>query len=126
MGIVTAAASPNITGLSWGRVDTDAGSFRDAKLWPGGGRAWDWAETGTHHVPGVQTADVAEILDHGAKVVVIGCGQQERLQVGAEALATAREQGTTVEVLPTAEAVERYNERAAAGDRVGALIHSTC
>ena len=27
------------------------GDGKDFKLWPGGGRAWDWRETGTHHRP---------------------------------------------------------------------------
>jgi hypothetical protein len=39
--------SPRITHLSWGRIEVEGGrGFKDAKLWPGGGRAWDWKETG--------------------------------------------------------------------------------
>jgi hypothetical protein len=49
--------SPRITSLPWGRIETEDGrAFKDAKLWPGGGREWDWAETGTSHVPGIQPA----------------------------------------------------------------------
>ena len=49
------AVAPRITGSSWGRIETDDGrSFKDAKLWPGGGREWDWTETGTGHRPGIQ------------------------------------------------------------------------
>ena len=52
--------SPRITHLSWGRLEVEGGrSFKDAKLWPGGGRAWDWKETGTRHRPGIQLADGA-------------------------------------------------------------------
>lgn len=53
--------SPRIITLSWGSVDTEVGTFRDAKLWPGGGRGWGWNETGTDHVPGIEAADV-EVL----------------------------------------------------------------
>ncbi len=62
--------SPRITRLSWGHLEIEgAHAFRDAKLYPGGAREWDWRETGTHHVPGIQPADVAELLDHGAEVL---------------------------------------------------------
>ncbi len=118
--------SPKITELSWGSLETEAGTFRDAKLWPGGGRGWDWNETGTDHTPGIQPADVEELLDNGADVVVVGRGQQGRLQVMDETLATIEERGATAEVLDTQTAVERYNELAEQGMAVAALIHSTC
>jgi hypothetical protein len=118
--------SPTITALSWGGVETDAGSFRDAKLWPGGGRGWDWNETGTAHTPGVQPADVEELLANGADVVVLSQGQGGRLQVMDETLAVIAQRGAAAEVLHTREAVARYNELARQGTAVGALIHSTC
>ncbi len=118
--------SPRITELSWGSVETDAGTFRDARLWPGGGRDWDWNETGTGHEPGVQPADVEELLNNGADVVVIGRGQQGRLQVMDATLSRIEDQGAMAETLDTQEAVERYNQLAEQGVAVGALIHSTC
>jgi hypothetical protein len=58
--------SPRITQLSWGRLEVDGDqTFKDAKLFPGGAREWDWRETGTHHVPGIQPADLEELLAHG-------------------------------------------------------------
>lgn len=118
--------APRITVLSWGQVTTEAGSFRDAKLWPGGGRNWDWTETGTQHVPGIQRADVAELLDRGPEIIILGRGQQERLRVTDEALAAAEERGVLSEVLATQQAVERYNTLVEQGVAVAALIHSTC
>ena len=47
------------------------GMGKDFKLYTGGGRAWDWAETGTRHSPGVQPADVEELVAHGATAVVL-------------------------------------------------------
>jgi NAD(P)-dependent dehydrogenase (short-subunit alcohol dehydrogenase family) len=41
---------------------------------PGGGREWNWLETGTHHNPGIQIAEVEELLEHGAGVVVLSRG----------------------------------------------------
>lgn len=119
-------ASPKITALSWGNLEVEGqGSFKDAKLWPGGARAWDWRETGTEHDPGIQLADVEELLERGSRVVILSRGMNERLQVRRETVAKLEERGVRVEVLQTEEAVRRYN--ALAGDEpVGALIHSTC
>lgn len=123
----TTQASPKITSISWGTTRVqDAGTFKDAKLWPGGARRWDWDETGTRHDPGIQPADVQELLDHGARAVVLSRGMNRRLQVMDETVEMLEDRGVDVEVLPTEEAVERYNERASDGEPVGALIHSTC
>jgi len=119
-------ASPRITGLAWGRIEiSDGRTFRDAKLWPGGGREWDWTETGTHHEPGIQPADVAEILEHGAETVVLSRGVYERLRTCRETLDLLARKGVAVEVLQTERAVERYNALAETGP-VGGLFHSTC
>jgi len=119
-------ASPRITGLAWGRIEiSDGRTFRDAKLWPGGGREWDWTETGTHHEPGIQPADVAEILEHGAETVVLSRGVYERLRTCRETLDLLARKGVVVEVLQTERAVERYNALAETGP-VGGLFHSTC
>ncbi len=121
------ASSPKITGLEWGSTEVEGhGAFKDAKLWPGGVRAWDWNETGTHHEPGVQPADVEELLDNGARVVVLSRGQHQRLRVMDETVAAIEERGGQAEVLETQQAVDRYNQLADAGEPVGALIHSTC
>lgn len=113
--------------LSWGEVTVEEhGVFRDVKLWPGGARGWDWDETGTSHTPGVQIADVEELVDQGAEVVVLSRGQNRRLEVPEETLEWLIDQGVSAEVLESNQAVERYNELARDGQRVGALIHSTC
>lgn len=122
----SSATSPEVRELSWGSVETDVGTFRDAKLWPGGGRGWDWGETGTHHDPGIQLADAEELLEHGAEVVVLSRGQQGRLRVPEETIAALDDAGAAVEVHDTAAASTRYNELATAGRAVGALLHSTC
>jgi hypothetical protein len=67
--------SPRIARLAWGRIDVEGyPPFKDAKIFPGGAREWDWGETGTRHVPGIQPADVQELIEHGAKSVVLSKG----------------------------------------------------
>jgi hypothetical protein len=118
--------SPRISRLSWGRLEVEgAGAFKDAKLYPGGARAWDWHETGTRHVPGIQVADVEELLERGAEVIVLARGVFERLQVCPETLDLLKNKGIPAHVLPTEEAVRLYNELATKRP-VGALVHSTC
>lgn len=118
--------SPRITHISWGHLEIDGRkSFKDAKLYPGGAREWDWRETGTRHVPGIQPADVEELLQHGAEVIVLAKGFHERLQVQPATLQMLAERGIQVHVLQTEAAVQRYNELRETA-RVGGLFHSTC
>jgi hypothetical protein len=118
--------SPRILHLSWGRLEVEGlGAFKDAKLYPGGVREWNWRDTGTRHVPGIQPADVAELVDHGAEVVVLSKGMLERLQVCPETLDMLERKGIPAHVLPTEDAVRLYNELAAK-QKVGGLFHSTC
>jgi hypothetical protein len=119
--------SPKITYLAWGELQTaDGHTFKDVKLWPGGAREWDWNEYGTHHQPGIQPAEVDELIKHGAEIVILSKGQIERLQVMDETLDKLAAAGIEAEVLETNRAVERYNQLVDEGRAVGALIHSTC
>jgi hypothetical protein len=117
--------SPRITHLSWGRLEVQDGAFKDAKLFPGGSREWDWNETGTSHVAGIQPADVEELLEYGATVVVLSKGFYERLQICQQTLQMLEDKNITVHVKQSQEAVRIYNELSQT-ERVGALIHSTC
>ena len=122
------ASSPQITHLSWGHLEVEGQnkSFKDAKVFPGGARAWDWNETGTRHAPGIQPADVEELLDQGAEEVVLSRGMNERLQVCPETLEMLEERGIPVHTLQTEKAVERFNELSRSKTAVGGLFHSTC
>ena len=101
------------------------GAGRDFKLYPGGGRAWDWRETGTHHVPGIQPADIQELLDHGSRIVILSRGMQLALQTCSATLQLLRERRINYRVEETTAAVEIYNELAQT-EPVGGLFHSTC
>ena len=119
--------SPAIEHLSWGVMQIHAlGTGKDVKLWPGGGRSWDWRETNTQHVPGIQVADIAELIDHGAKVIVLSRGMQLVLQTSPETIAWLEQHGMKYHVLETREAAKLYNELAGQGVAVGGLFHSTC
>jgi hypothetical protein len=67
-----------ITDLAWGQMEVtingEVQHFKDCKLWPGGAREWRWEETGTHHKPGIQLADIGKVLTHDMDTKVISGG----------------------------------------------------
>ena len=122
-----ATNSPKIEALTWGHIRVESlGDGKDFKLWPGGGRVWDWTETGTRHRPGIQPADCEELLTAGASEVVLSRGMWRALGVPKETLEWLENAGVRWHALETRAAVARYNELAQAGLPVGGLFHSTC
>jgi hypothetical protein len=118
--------SPRVLAVAWGRMEVDGiGAGKDFKLYPGGGREWDWNETGTRHSPGIQPADVDELLAHGATVVVLSLGMNRRLQVDPRTLDYLAGQSVAAHTAETREAVRIYNDLAR-DTPVAGLFHSTC
>ena len=118
--------SPRIVRISWGRMEIEGlGAGKDFKLYPGGGRAWDWAETGTRHSPGIQPADVEELVANGATTVVLSQGLNKQLQVHPDTCHYLAERSITVRVAETREAVKIYNDLTER-TLVAGLFHSTC
>jgi hypothetical protein len=117
--------APKITGHRWGELVVGATRFRDAKLAPDGAVEWDWRASDTHHVPGIQIADVEYLLERGSQLVILSRGFELVLQVPPETIAWM-EPRVRFEILESGLAIARYNELAEAGEPVGALIHSTC
>jgi hypothetical protein len=117
---------PRIAQISWGRMEVEGlGAGKDFKLYPGGGRAWDWAETGTRHSPGIQPADVEELVARGATTVVLSQGMNKQLQVPPGTRRYLEARSITVHVAETREAVKIYNDLTQ-GALVAGLFHSTC
>ncbi len=118
--------SPRILDLSWGRMDVEGlGVGKDFKLFPGGGRLWDWALSGTAHEPGIRRRDVDDLLNYGATVVVLSRGMELRLQVPQLTVEYLEARSIVVKVAETREAVRIYNELAET-TMVGGVFHSTC
>ncbi|XP_043308591.1 mth938 domain-containing protein isoform X2 [Cervus elaphus] len=141
-------SSPEIASLSWGQMKVQGSTkiYKDCKVWPGGSRDWDWRETGTEglcpqglppptlqetlqnqqHSPGVQPADVEEVVEKGVQILVIGRGMSEALKVPPSTVEYLKKKGIDVRVLQTEQAVKEYNALVTQGIRVGGVFHSTC
>ena len=96
------------------------------RLWPGGGREWDWRETNTRHVPGIQVTDLAELMDRGANVLILSRGMDLVLQTAPDTLQWLAQNSVQNHILETRAAAMLYNKLANEGAAVGGLFHSTC
>jgi len=119
--------SPRITYLSWGMMTVEGvGSGKDFKLWPGGGRVWDWNETNTQHLPGIQPADVDELLSYCAEEIILSRGMLLALHTCPETIELLEAKNIKFHIVETKQASELYNQLAEDGKAVGGLFHSTC
>lgn len=119
-----------ITHLSWGHMEITLNDqpllFKDCKVWPGGAKEWDWHLTGTRHQPGIQPADIEEILAQGVEKMIVSRGMDLMLHTCPETEGLLREKGIEYHILETREAVAKFNELMETGKRVGGIFHSTC
>lgn len=120
-------ASPRILSSGWGKMEVEKiGISKDFKLWPGGGRSWDWSEYGTDHSKGIQQGDLEELMTNGCRVVVLTTGRMKRLKVPNQIVDSLKESSIEVIVADTEKAIQIYNDYVSKGMAVGGLFHSTC
>ena len=119
-----------ISHLSWGQIDVTISGrsyqYKDCLVWPGEAHEWNWNLTGTRHEPGIQFADIEEMLKHDLEVVILSQGMFNRLQVCPELKQILESKGIEYHIVDTKRAVELYNDLTRQGKRVGAAFHSTC
>ena len=119
-----------ISHISWGRMDVTVEGkiyqFKDCKVWPGGAVTWDWSITGTHHRPGIQPADIEEILEQDIEVMVLSKGRALMLRTCPETEHLLQVRGIEYHIKETKQAVALFNHLTLEGKRVGGIFHSTC
>jgi hypothetical protein len=122
--------STRITHLSWGHMEVTINGhtyrYKDCKVWPGGAKEWDWNLTGTRHRPGIQPADIEEILAHNVDVMILSRGMERMLQASAEAEQLLQVRGLEYHITETQDAVDLFNRLTQQGKAVGGVFHSTC
>ncbi|MCP4196223.1 MAG: hypothetical protein GY762_03655 [Proteobacteria bacterium] len=108
---------------AFGRITVDGSTYRsDLKIYPDGIKTDWWRKSGHKLRPDDLPELRSQKLDH----LVIGCGSAGRLTVTRGARELFDDLGLSWSALPTGQAVEEYNKRLAAGERVGAALHLTC
>jgi len=119
-----------ITHITWGRMEITINGktqrFKDCKIWPGGAKAWDWRLTETDHQPGIQPADIQEILDQGIDVMILSKGMELKLHTCPATEELLRSHGIEYHIKETHEAAALFNQLVQQGKRVGGIFHSTC
>ena len=81
------------------------------------------ARLGSHTIT---WSDVARIANEQPEVVIIGTGISALAKLSEDAGIHLRRASLNLVVLPSFQAVEKFNQLADEGKRVAALIHITC
>ncbi len=127
MNLKSDKISPKILKLSWGSMEIEGlGHGKDFKLYPGGGKPWDWSETGTEHSPGIKPEDIEDLIEKNCEVIVLSTGMYSRLGVTESAKKLLDKKNIEYHILDTEKAVKLYNELVDKNKRIGGLFHSTC
>lgn len=129
LGKALNAQAPLITSFSWGKTivsyKDQVTTYEDCKIYPTGCHEWDWKKTNTHHVPGIQIADVEDIATT-ADIIILTRGVDGVLQIKPETIQYLEDRGKSVITLKTRQAVKKYNSLVKKGKRVAIVLHSTC
>jgi hypothetical protein len=70
--------------------------------------------------------DLAEVVAYRPDALIVGSGVSNMMQVPPSTIRDMESAGIRVEILPTPESVERFNDLIATGERVAAAMHLTC
>ncbi|MGQ9461068.1 MAG: Mth938-like domain-containing protein [Candidatus Bathyarchaeaceae archaeon] len=116
-----------IDSLSFGSIIVDGKKHRhDVTIFPDGQlkrRKGGILMFGSHTF---KKKELEEMHERGAEVLVIGTGTNGVAKLAEEARIFAEERKIELIELLSGEAVKKFNELAAQGRRVGAIIHVTC
>ena len=117
----TIETMPEIEGYGFGRVTIDGREeTRDVIVLPERVvRGW-WRKEGH----GLVFEDLEEVLDELPERLLVGTGAYGRMRPDPGTLEMLRARGVEVEVLPTAQAVERYSRLDSR--KTAAALHLTC
>lgn len=109
---------------SFGRLVVEGVAYTSDVIIHADGRVEDgWRRRRGHElVP----EDLPEVLADAPRRLVVGTGAGGLMSVSTGFAEACRSRGINVEVLPTGDAVARFNELAEAGDEVAACFHLTC
>ncbi|UCB43785.1 MAG: hypothetical protein JSV77_03820 [Dehalococcoidales bacterium] len=116
-----------VNSFKFGSIVLDGKKYsRDVFLYPDGGirkRKGGFWKFGSH---AIKREEIEELVNTAPDILIVGTGTDGAAKLNPDAGAFLK--GSEVEsvVVPSQEAVERFNELSSQGKRPAALIHITC
>lgn len=112
-----------ITEYSFGRITINGKTYHSDVIITTNEVKADWWRKQGHNLAIV---DLTGILQASPEVLIIGSGYFGRMQVPEAMRSYLEERGIKTDVLPTSEAVEKFNELQQKCTRLVAALHLTC
>ena len=112
-----------ITSYRFGQVEIDGKGYHSDVIITASQVHDNWWRREGHNLV---IEDLAVVLEQDPQVIVIGSGYYGRMQVPRQTRDWLHKRGIQLEVVPTSQAVERYNELQRHGASVVAALHLTC
>jgi hypothetical protein len=112
-----------ITHYTFGKITIDGKTYRSDVIITSNNVKDNWWRKEGHNLA---IADLDNILDANPEVVIIGSGYYGRMQVPEVTREFLKEKGIQVEVVPTSDAVEKFNQLQQECARIVAVLHLTC
>jgi len=116
-----------IDGMGFGWIMVDGKKYRhDVVIFPSGKvkrRKGGFLMFGSHSF---KRREFEELCIEKADVLVVGTGTDGVAKISEEAKDFLEKAETELIVLPSSEAIKKFNELVECGKKVGAIIHVTC
>jgi hypothetical protein len=116
-----------VNSFNFGSIVVDGRKYRrDVFLLPDGTvkqRKGGFLVFGSHNI---RKEEIEELPRAGAEVAVIGIGTNSRARLSREAKNYAEQARLELHILPSFQAVTKYNGLLEQGKKAGALIHIIC
>jgi hypothetical protein len=113
--------------IKFGSIEVDQQRYRhDVLIFPNGEvrrRRGGLGMIGPH---GIKKEEVEELIRAGAQAIVIGKGIFSRAKLRPEAQGLLQEAKVDFSVLPSKEAVSKFNELTEKSNFLGGIFHITC
>lgn len=119
---------PQIDSTKFGQIIIDRKKYRQVLIMGGVVEERDGVRLenlfGTSHKIG--DWEIEKLFSNNPEAIIIGTGQDGMLDFDEQQFSQAKEKGIEVLSAPTPKAIKIYNEKVSAGQRVNALVHTTC
>ncbi len=112
-----------IEGYSFGNMQIQGQVYKDDLKICRGKVIYPWRRKSGHNV---RVEDVKDILASDPEIIVLGQGQPGLMQCSQELREYLQQEGIELIVVPTSEAIDKFNDLYEQGRNICAGFHLTC